>query len=467
MPPEPGGCVEPVVLDEPVPQIRDQLDGRDDVREHGLGDEVVEVHADPARLDPLAAPRDLGAQLLGLIEVDPQQTVPVRSGARAPAARLDAEQIVEDRHDQVVVQIHPAGSTDHETDDRQPFSVAVAEDLDVRVCAPGLDGAPHEVLLMGTDDVHADRLLEAVWRESLWLVKDGIASTQEIDDAIRYGFGLRWAQMGLFETYRIAGGEAGMKHFIGQFGPALKWPWTKLMDVPELTDELVNEIASQSDAQSGAHSLRELERIRDGNLIGILQALRANNWGAGQTLREMNNRFFERAKVEAKDATPDYGKPLTLHRAEVRGDWLDYNGHMTEHRYLQVFGDATDAFLGHIGMNDAYRAQGLSVYTVETHIRHLAETAANVRLAVQTTLLGYDDKRIHLLHEMTDPAGTIQATAEHMLLHVDTRANCACPMRAPLGDKLAAMAPGQRSISHPDHAGSAIRDIGWPAKEMA
>ena len=56
-------------------------------------------------------------------------------------------------------------------------------------------------------DAHiADRLLEAVWREGLWLVKDGIATTQEIDDAIRYGFGLRWAQMGLFETYRIAGG---------------------------------------------------------------------------------------------------------------------------------------------------------------------------------------------------------------------------------------------------------------------
>ena len=55
-------------------------------------------------------------------------------------------------------------------------------------------------------DAHiADRFLEAVWREGLWLIKDGIATTEEIDNAIRYGFGLRWAQMGLFETYRIAG----------------------------------------------------------------------------------------------------------------------------------------------------------------------------------------------------------------------------------------------------------------------
>jgi len=101
----------------------------------------------------------------------------------------------------------------------------------------------------------ADRLLEAVWRESLWLVNDGIATTAEIDDAIRYGFGLRWAQMGLFETYRLAGGEAGMRHFMAQFGPCLKWPWTKLMNVPEFTDELVDKVTNQSDKQSGNYSI--------------------------------------------------------------------------------------------------------------------------------------------------------------------------------------------------------------------
>ena len=132
----------------------------------------------------------------------------------------------------------------------------------------------------------ADRFLEAVWREALWMINDGVATTEEIDDAIRYGFGLRWAQMGLFETYRVAGGEAGMRHFIAQFGEALSWPWTKLMDVPELTDELVQRIADQSDEQSGRYSIRELERIRDRNLVGILRALEANEWGAGETLAE-------------------------------------------------------------------------------------------------------------------------------------------------------------------------------------
>jgi len=137
----------------------------------------------------------------------------------------------------------------------------------------------------------ADRLLEAVWREALWLVNDGVATTEEIDDSIRYGFGLRWAQMGLFETYRIAGGEGGMGHFIAQFGPTLSWPYSKLMDTPELTDELVDTIEQQSDAQSGMHSIRDLERIRDRNLVGFLQVLEGHDWGAGETLKEQRNRL--------------------------------------------------------------------------------------------------------------------------------------------------------------------------------
>jgi carnitine 3-dehydrogenase len=147
----------------------------------------------------------------------------------------------------------------------------------------------------------ADRLLEAVWRESLWLVKDGIATTQDVDDAVRYGFGLRYAQMGVFDTYRVAGGEAGMRHFMAQFGPCLKWPWTKLMDVPEFNDELVDLIAGQSDEQSGHMSIREMERIRDDNLIAILHGLKGNNWGAGQTLARYEKQLFNLAQTAAND----------------------------------------------------------------------------------------------------------------------------------------------------------------------
>ncbi len=135
-------------------------------------------------------------------------------------------------------------------------------------------------------DAHvADRLLEAVWREALWLVRDGVATTEQIDDAIRFGFGLRWAQMGLFETYRIGGGDAGMSQFLKQFGPALAWPWSRLTDVPDLDDALVEKITAQSDAQADGRSVAALEEERDTNLVAILRALKSTDSAAGAHLR--------------------------------------------------------------------------------------------------------------------------------------------------------------------------------------
>jgi carnitine 3-dehydrogenase len=138
-----------------------------------------------------------------------------------------------------------------------------------------------------------DRLLEAVWREALWLVNDGVATTQEIDDVMTHGFGLRWAQMGLFETYRVAGGVGGFRHFVEQFGPTLDWPWTKLMDTPDFTPELVDTLVEQSDEQSGAHDVRELERIRDRNVVGFLKVLEQNEWAAGTIIKRVRSSVEE------------------------------------------------------------------------------------------------------------------------------------------------------------------------------
>ncbi|RDJ10663.1 carnitine 3-dehydrogenase [Rhizobium grahamii] len=310
-------------------------------------------------------------------------------------------------------------------------------------------------------DAHiADRLLEAVWREGLWLIHDGVATTEEIDDVIRFGFGLRWAQMGLFETYRIAGGEAGMRHFMSQFGPALKWPWTKLMDVPDLTDDLIDIIAAQSDAQSGKHSIRELERIRDDNLVAIMQALKGNDWGAGALLKEYESTLYANAHSHARPPTVDPEKPLALHADRVREDWVDYNGHMTESRYLQVFGDATDAFLHFIGMNKHYLASGRSLYTVETHIRHLREAKMGAPLRVETLLLGFDQKRVRIVHELYGgPQDELLATGEHMLLHVDTTKSAASPMDLSLSIKLGEVWKHHRHLEAPAYAGKPVREI--------
>ena len=303
------------------------------------------------------------------------------------------------------------------------------------------------------DGFLADRLLEALWREALWLVADDVATVAEVDDAIRYGAGLRWALMGTFLTYRIAGGEAGMRHFLEQFGPTLAWPWTKLTDVPELTDELIDKIARQSDEQAGGRSTRELERERDDVLVALLQALRAHDTGAGATLAG-----WERGLPAAPpkdDAAGD--APLRLHRRRVPADWIDYNGHVTESRYLQMFGDATDALLGLLGLDAKYLAGRGSYFTVETHISYLRELHAGDSVAVTTQLLGADDKRLHVFHVLQregepDPV----ATGEHMLLHVDRATGRVAPAGGHVRENVERLRAAHASLPRPEGAGRAI-----------
>ena len=268
-------------------------------------------------------------------------------------------------------------------------------------------------------DAHiADRLLEAVWREALWLVRDGVATTGEIDEAIRMGFGLRWAQMGLFETYRIAGGEGGMAHFVSQFGPCLKWPWTKLTDVPDLTSDLVQRIADQSDAQSGGLSIRALERLRDRNLVAILRALKREGSGAGQVLAAHDAGL---GGLDMKSV------PMVTVRRAIPSDWTDYNGHMNESRYGQVFSDAADAVLAHLGAGPDYVERGSSFFTVETSVSYLAETHACDRVHCDTRVLLGEGRKLKLFHEMRrETDGEVLATCEQFLVHVslETRRSC-------------------------------------------
>ncbi|NIC06498.1 L-carnitine dehydrogenase [Billgrantia bachuensis] len=115
----------------------------------------------------------------------------------------------------------------------------------------------------------ADRLMEALWREALHLVNDGVATTEEVDAAVVYGCGLRWSLMGTFLTFHLAGGEAGMRHMLEQFGPALKLPWTRL-EAPELSDELIDKVVEGCEYQAAGRPVSELDRRRDDFLVELL-----------------------------------------------------------------------------------------------------------------------------------------------------------------------------------------------------
>ena len=138
----------------------------------------------------------------------------------------------------------------------------------------------------------------------------------------------------------------------------------------------------------------------------------------------------------------------------VPPEWIDYNGHAHESTYLRVFGDTTDALLRHLGLDlDA----GSSYYTVETHLSHLGQARAGDRLHTTTQLLGHDAKRAPLpraAYRTGDEA--LLATAEHMMLHVETGAQRASPAAPALLDRVERIARAHAGLPRPDRAGRAI-----------
>jgi carnitine 3-dehydrogenase len=239
-----------------------------------------------------------------------------------------------------------------------------------------------------------------------------------------------------------------------QFGPCLKWPWTRL-EAPELSEQLIDRMVEGTQAQANGRSIRELERLRDDYLVAIQQVLRQFNIGAGATLRALEERLYQDSGSAARAATaqPDaieVGKPLRLIETCVRPEWVDYNGHMTDSRYLQVFGDATDALFRAVGVDDAYRQSGRALYTVETHVTHSAQAAALEPLYVATQILGLDDKRVHLLHSLFRRCDErLVATGEQLYLHVNSAAARAAPIDSAVHARLEQIRAAHASIDGP------------------
>ena len=149
--------------------------------------------------------------------------------------------------------------------------------------------------------------------------------------------------------------------------------------------------------------------------------------------------------------------PLRLHEATVDEAWVDYNGHLTESAYLLIFGDSSDAFFRFFGVDEGYRASGKSLYTAETHLHNLREVRLGERLHLTLQVLGVDTKRLHIVHEMYDHAGRLVATAEQMLLHVDTGAGKVSPFPDEIVRRLRQIRAGHSALPVPSYVGHVMR----------
>lgn len=138
--------------------------------------------------------------------------------------------------------------------------------------------------------------------------------------------------------------------------------------------------------------------------------------------------------------------------------WIDYNGHMMDAYYSVAFTEATEAFLDHVGLGAAYRAEsGCGIYTVESHVCFAKSVRGGTAIRYESQLLGWDAKRLHLFHRMVEPGGDQVATNELMLLHVDLATERVAPMPPPRSRAVQLAASAQAALPPPQNAGRGIR----------
>ena len=171
----------------------------------------------------------------------------------------------------------------------------------------------------------ANRLTSAIFREAVWMLKEGIASVADIDAAmsqvhnyahapqslaaagatlrstVHYracasgthtthtvlcypynrvlaahttmqGPGMRFAHMGPFQTYHLAAGDGGIAQYLEHLGPSQEARWASLGESPALEAELKQQIVDGVDAMVEGKSIAELGAARDTILMEILGA---------------------------------------------------------------------------------------------------------------------------------------------------------------------------------------------------
>jgi acyl-CoA thioester hydrolase len=153
---------------------------------------------------------------------------------------------------------------------------------------------------------------------------------------------------------------------------------------------------------------------------------------------------------------PDAAVPFTAYRHEVRPEWLDYNGHLNDASYAVVLTAAHELLLEHLGLSADYRqSHHASMFTVEMHLRYLAEVSAGQILTASTLLVEADRKRLRL-HSELYADGELAATGECLYLHVDTTAGRTAPLPDDRQQRVDAMLAGHAGLPRPAHLGLGV-----------
>ena len=154
---------------------------------------------------------------------------------------------------------------------------------------------------------------------------------------------------------------------------------------------------------------------------------------------------------------PEWAAPLAVYRSGVREEWLDYNGHMHDAFYATVLSDANEALFEALDLSERYRdAEGMAYYTVETHIRFVAECSRGDVLTAATTMVDADAKRLRLYTELALEDGREVANGDSLYLHVDTSTGRTAPLSADRRARVDEVLAAHARLPRPPHLGLGV-----------
>ncbi len=120
----------------------------------------------------------------------------------------------------------------------------------------------------------ANRMSAALWREAIELVRSGVATVEDVDKAICYGPGLRWAVMGPHLIYHLGGGKTGIRGHMAHLADTKEGMLRDLATWTTFPADAIDLLASGVEAEAGGKTLTELEAERDEALAAVVLALK-------------------------------------------------------------------------------------------------------------------------------------------------------------------------------------------------
>lgn len=152
--------------------------------------------------------------------------------------------------------------------------------------------------------------------------------------------------------------------------------------------------------------------------------------------------------------------PFARYRTEVRDDWIDYNGHLHDAGYAIVLSEANEVLFADLGLSADYRAStGCAMYTVEGHIRYLAESKRRDLLSAASLLVSADAKRMRVHTALSRDDGALIATGEHLYLHVDSATGKVTEMPPDRWAAVEALLLAHAALPRPEYLGRGIAEL--------